>query len=97
MGRKLPNTPRSRIRTTLRRLWLYSRERAAAVKRAENRCEVCNALSKDRKGGTVTLEVHHNDMIEWEKVLDYIQRHILVHPDGLTVFCKQCHEDEHNA
>ena len=96
MSRKLPNTPRSRIRSTLRQLWLRSRERAAALKRSGNRCECCGELSKHRKGGTVTLEVHHHDMIQWDKVLDYIQKHILVDPKHLTVFCKECHDKEHD-
>jgi len=95
MGRKLPNTPRSRIRSTIRHLWLRSRERAAALKKAENRCEICGELSKHRKGGTVTLNVHHLDGIEWEKIIEYIQRHVLVDPSKLEVLCEECHKKEH--
>ena len=96
MSRKKPNTPRSRIRSTLRQLWLRSRERAAALKRAGNCCEVCGEKSKHLKGGTVTLHVHHHDMIKWDKILDYIQKNILVHPDKLDVMCKECHDEEHS-
>jgi hypothetical protein len=38
MGKKLPYTPRSKVRAALRQLWLRSRERAAALK-AANRTE----------------------------------------------------------
>ena len=98
MSRKQLHTPKGRIISSLRKLWLYSRERAAALKRAENRCECCGALSKTRKGGTVTLEVHHNNPIgkEWQLIAEKIYRHILVNPKHLTVFCKDCHEEEHN-
>lgn len=96
--KKKPVTPRSRIRSTLRRLWLQSRERAIAVKRSENRCECCGELSINRKGGTVKLEVHHNDEIgkEWDSIIDKIYRHILVDPQNLTVFCQKCHKEHHD-
>ena len=95
MPRKQPNTPRSRIRSTLRQLWMRSRERAAALKRSGNSCELCGELSDKRKGGTAKLEVHHLDGIEWNNILDYVERHILVDPAKLEVLCKCCHAKEH--
>lgn len=95
MGKKQPDTPRGRIRSTVRRLWLTSRERDAAIKRSGNKCECCGALSKTRKGGEATLEVHHRDGIEWEKVIDYIKRNVLQHPDRFDVLCTECHKTEH--
>lgn len=97
MAKKLPNTPRSRITSAIRRLWLYSRERAAALKRAKNCCESCGKLSITRKGGTVKLEVHHMDGIEWDKIIEYIQRHVLVDPSKLEVLCHECHMEEHHG
>ena len=74
---------------------MRSRERAAALKREGNRCECCHELSETRKGGTVKLEVHHLDGIEWENIINYIERHILVDPSKLEVLCKNCHIKEH--
>ena len=95
MGRKLPTTPRSRVRSALRAVWLRSRERAAAIKREGGCCEICGKKQSAAKGREVKLEVHHLDGIEWEKILDYVYRHILVDPKGLQVMCKECHGAEH--
>ena len=35
------------------------------------------------------------DGIEWEKVIDYIARNVLQHPDRFDVLCVDCHADEH--
>lgn len=92
MGRRLPHTPRSQIRSALRRqVWLRSRERTAAIKRAGNTCEMCGRKGSRAKGREVKIEVHHADGIEWEHILDYIYRHLLPHPDNLNVLCKECH------
>ena len=50
MGKKLPTTPRSRVRSALRKLWLSSRERSAALKREEYCCEVCSVKQSTAKG-----------------------------------------------
>lgn len=96
-SRKKPQTPRSRVRSALRRVWLMSRERAAALKLSGHKCEACGELSVDRKGGTVKLEVHHLNGIEWENIIDYVFRHILVDPKELEVLCKDCHAKEHET
>ena len=96
MGKKLPTTPRSRARAAIRQLWLRSRERAAALKQAEYKCQLCGIKQSTAKGKEVKLEVHHNNGItNWEHVLDSIYRHILCDPEHLTVLCKACHEEEH--
>ena len=95
MGRKLPTTPRSQVRSAIRQLWLRSRERAAALKREGNCCEVCKAKQSAAKGREVNLQVHHLDGIEWEKIIEYIFRHVLVDPSKLQVLCEACHEEEH--
>jgi len=86
VGKRLPHTPRSQIRSALRQLWMRSRERAAALKRAGRRCEQCG--SKDH------LEVHHLEPPDWNLMLEYIQRHLLQEPDKLEVLCRECHEEE---
>lgn len=94
MPKKLPITPRSRVRAAIRQLWLRSRERAAAIKAASNTCS-CGAKGSRARGKEVQIEVHHLNGIEWEKIIDYIYRHVLVDPKHLEVLCKECHAKEH--
>lgn len=95
MGKRLPSTPRSKVKDALRRLWLQSRERTAALKREGYCCESCKKKQSKAKGKEVNLEVHHLNGIEWEKIIDYIYRHILCDPKHLEVLCHQCHKEEH--
>ena len=97
MSKRLPTTPRSRVRAALRQLWLRSRERAAAIKREANTCEVCGKKGSVAKGREVKIEVHHRTgEIPWEPLIDYIFKHLLTSPDDLEVLCKQCHLDKHD-
>jgi 5-methylcytosine-specific restriction endonuclease McrA len=97
MGKKLATTPRSRVRSALRACWLRSRERAAALKRDKNTCQNCGRKGSKAKGREVTIEVHHLDEggIQWDKILDYVYRHLLVDPSRLACVCKECHATEH--
>lgn len=95
MGRKLPGTPRSKVKNALRLLFLRSRERAAAVKRESNTCQQCGAKGSVAEGREVKIEVHHRHGINnWDTVIDAIFKHLLCHPDGLEVLCKECHRKE---
>ena len=96
MSRKLPTTPRSRVTQALRQLWLRSRERAAAIKRENGCCECCGVKQSVAQGRAVKLEVHHNNGIEWQPLIDYVFRHLLVDPKDLTVMCKPCHDKTHD-
>jgi 5-methylcytosine-specific restriction endonuclease McrA len=91
MPKKLPHTPTSRIKNDLRRLWLRSRERAAAVKREHNTCQRCGAKGSVAKGREVAIEVHHLDGINWDGLIREIRLRLLVNPDNLEVLCKECH------
>jgi len=95
MGKRLPNTPRSKIKGAIRQLWLRSRERAAALKREGYKCERCGAKQSRIKGKEVYLEVHHKDGIDWDGVVDIIAERILQTPENLEVTCKECHDKEH--
>jgi hypothetical protein len=98
MGKKLPYTPRSRIRSALRQAWLRSRERNAAIKRERNTCESCHKKGSAAKGREVKITVHHKHGIgNWEKVIDMIYEEILCPPDNLTVLCSACHDNEHKG
>ena len=96
MGKKLLTTPRSRVRSALRALWLRSRERAAALKKAGYCCEACHVKQSKAKGKEQAIEVHHTTGIEaWEQIIDLVFQHILIDPAGLQVLCKECHGKEH--
>ncbi len=96
MGKKLPNTPRSKIKAAIRQLWLRSRERAAALKREKYCCERCHVKQSKAKGKEQKVEVHHRSGIDiWAEVVDLIAEKILSHPDGLEVLCPECHKEEH--
>ena len=90
--KKSPRTPRSRIRSALRQLWLRSRERAAALKRDSYTCVECGRKQSRRKGKEVRVEVHHLNGISWDQMIDYIYRHLLCPPEELETNCKDCHE-----
>ena len=92
--KRSPRTPRSQVRSALRRLWLRSRERQAALKRDKYSCCMCGAKQSRAKGKHVYVEVNHLDGIEWQNILDYIYRHLLVDPARLETLCKEDHEKE---
>jgi len=94
MGRKLPNTPRSRIRAALRQLWLRSRERAKALKDSGYRCVDCGVKQTAAKGKKLTLEVHHEPKIDWDGILDLIAERLLNVPQ--VPLCKDCHKKRHD-
>ena len=95
-SRKLPTTPRSRVRSALRALWLRSREHQACLKAAGRACERCGVKASVAKGREVKLQVHHRSRVKnWEKVIDLVFAELLVDPQFLEAICVQCHKDEH--
>ncbi len=96
MGKRLPYTPRSKIRNALRRyIWLRSRERASALQREKYHCQHCKGKQSRRKGKEFSLEVHHLDGAHMEYIIDEIYRYLLCNPDRLEVLCEGCHEKQH--
>lgn len=95
MGRKKPNTPRSRIVNAIRQLWLRSRERAKALKDADRKCTKCGVKESRAKGKEVILQVHHDPPIgkKWKDIVDDIAEHILEAPQ--YPLCKSCHRQIH--
>lgn len=95
VSRKLPTTPRSQIRSALRKVWLRSRERAAAIKRERGCCEGCGIKQSRAKGKEVYLEVHHKNGIEWDRLIDLVFEFLLCDPRDLEVLCDKCHKAKH--
>lgn len=96
VSRKLPNTPRSKVRAAIRQLWLRSRERAATLKRERYTCQRCGVKQSKAKGKEQKVEVHHKEGIgNWEIVIDAIIKEILCDPEFLEVICPDCHNKEH--
>lgn len=95
-SRKKPETPRSKVKQTIRQLWLRSRERAMALKLAGYTCQRCGVKRSIAKGKEQKIEVHHkNGIWNWEKVINLIYAEILCNPEELEVLCPKCHGEEH--
>ena len=92
MGKKLPYTPSSQIRSALRRLFLRSRERAAAEKRDGYSCQKCGVKKSRAKGREVYTEVHHKaGVCNWDELFKAVREYLLCDPADLEVLCKKCH------
>ena len=95
MGKRLPYTPNSQIKSALRRLWLRSRERASAIKRDKYTCQRCHRKQSVAKGKEFKVEVHHKSGIEnWQELYKAIRQHLLTNPDDLETLCPECHKSE---
>jgi 5-methylcytosine-specific restriction endonuclease McrA len=94
MGKRLPGTPRSRIRAALRQLFLRSRERAAALKRDQYTCQYCHQKQSRAKFQKFDVQVHHREGIgNWEKVIDSVFEELLCSPEKMETICKACHSE----
>ena len=97
MAKKNPyKTPQSRIRSTLRALFLRSRERATALKASGYCCIHCGAKQSKAKGKEVSVEVHHkNGIANWKILIDAVYQYLLCDPKLLIPLCKDCHSKIH--
>lgn len=94
MSRRLPTTPRSRIKNALRQVFLRSRERAAALKATGHTCARCGIKASEAKGRVVKLHVHHVNGIDWDGVVDLIITRLLAVP--MIPLCVPCHKEAHH-
>ena len=97
MGKRLPTTPRSRVKNAIRQCWLRSRERAAAIKLHHNTCETCGKKGSVAKGREVKIVAHHREGINWDSIVDLIFERVLQTPEAYTILCKECHEAIHDG
>ena len=95
MGKRMPWTPSSQIRSALRVLWLRSRERSAALRSTNNCCAYCGVKQSVAKGKECRLAVHHMDHVPWDDLLKQIRDKLLQTPDRLAPCCKSCHDKIH--
>jgi len=92
MGKRLPNTPKSQIRSALRRLFLRSRERAARLKSDGYTCQRCGVKQSKAWGKEVFVEVHHKGGVaNWDALFDAVYKHLLCSPEFLETLCSECH------
>jgi len=94
MGKRQENTPKSQIRSALRKLFLRSRERAAAIKRDGYTCQRCGKKQSRAKGKEIFVEVHHiSGITNWDALFDSVYEHLLCSPDKLETLCVECHKE----
>jgi 5-methylcytosine-specific restriction endonuclease McrA len=92
--KRLPNTPKSQIRSALRKLFLRSRERSAAIKRDGYTCCKCHRKQSKAKGREISVEVHHIDGVtNWDELFRAVYSYLLCHPDQLVTLCPECHKE----
>ena len=95
MGKRLPYTPNSQIRSALRKLFLRSRERGAAIKRDGYTCKRCGVKQSKAKGREVSVEVHHLDGVQnWPALFEAVRKHLLSDPETMETLCKSCHGED---
>ncbi len=98
MSAKNGITPKGKIRSALRMLWLRSPERAAALKRDKYTCQRCNRKQSKAKGKEFSVQVHHKQGItNWEVIEDAIYKYLLCNPEHLETLCPDCHDKETEA
>lgn len=95
VSRKKPSTPRSLVKASLGRIFLFSRERRAAIKRAAGKCERCGDPVDVRGIKGPRPEVHHLDGLSWGAILDVVFDRLLCDVSRLLVVCKKCHDEAH--
>jgi len=92
---KNPPSHKSRVRSSLRKLWLYSPERREALAKARIERGVYCCSSCHAHIGRKELAVDHIEPVtpltgfdSWDGLIE----RLFCSPEGLTVLCKPCHK-----
>jgi 5-methylcytosine-specific restriction endonuclease McrA len=95
--KRVDYTPNSQIIAALRLLWLRSRERASAIKRDKNTCQICGSKGSVAKGREVKIEIHHlaPGDINWDRIIRVVRAELLCEPNMLITLCKEDHKKVH--
>lgn len=75
----------------MRRLFLRSRERAAALKRDKYSCRCCGVKQSRAKGRGVYVEVHHKKGVGWSGLIELVRVRLLQTPEEMETLCEDCH------
>jgi 5-methylcytosine-specific restriction endonuclease McrA len=98
MPKKSIYTPKSRVKSALRGVWLRSRERARALKRENYCCESCGKKQSRAKGREVKIQVHHKDgILNWDEIMNAVYKHLLCPAENLEVLCVDCHAEKEKS
>ncbi len=90
---KDPITPKGKIVSSLRRLWLHSRERNEALKVGGRKCSSCGVKASVARSSPQKIEVHHKGgVLNWDEMVATIRQQLLVGPDKLKCLCPDCHK-----
>lgn len=79
------------FRSALRRLWMTSPERSAAVKRDKYTCQLCGKKKSVAKGKECKIEVDHKYEINWDEIIATLRRILFCRHYDLKVLCRECH------
>ena len=90
-----PITPNSQITNVIRKLWMYSRERRERLRLDDSTCWTCRKKASKAKGKECTVEIHHIDPVQMDRIIAVIREELLIPPDGLATFCRDCHVSLH--
>ena len=86
----------STITAALRKIWMYSSQRRAIIKRANGCCEECgiegvfNRKDAD-KTGKPRLEIHHVEPCDMTQLAKMVHKRMFPGADKLDCLCVDCH------
>jgi hypothetical protein len=100
LKKKKPRTKTqvSTIASAIRRIWQWSPEKAAIVKRANKHCEECgepvsNTKKQQEKKSGKRLEIHHLEPVKMTDLAKMIHARLFPGADKLLGLCQDCHKE----
>jgi len=93
----LTATPVGRITAMLRKIWMWSPERAAIMKRGAKHCEECGCegvqtKKQEEATGKARLEIHHIVPCDMTELAKLIHKRMFPGNDNLDCLCIPCHK-----